>query len=237
MRDLVFVSYSHPDIAWLERLKIHLKPLERQGILAVWDDQRIRTGAQWQEEIRSALGRAKVAVLLVSPDFLASDFIAEQELPRLLDEPELTVVWVPVRTSNIAATKVGSYKAALDPKRSLAEMDEAEADRALVTVTEEIERAYRGKSPSSVSDGVRKLGARRRTLVIALAVMALAVAAAIGFRRSTKPEEAVTAPPAASAPPSATLHVEGDVVQNVGPGGNGVIGNQVNAGGKTTEGK
>ena len=71
-RDQVFISYSQQDSHWLERLQTVLKPLQRQGMLDVWADTRIQPGQVRKEKIQQALARAKVAVLLVSPDFLES---------------------------------------------------------------------------------------------------------------------------------------------------------------------
>ncbi len=81
----VFLCYSHKDQDWKERLRSHLAVLEDQGLLETWDDGRIGGGASWREEIRSALERARVAVLLVSAHSLTSRFILDVEVRRLLE--------------------------------------------------------------------------------------------------------------------------------------------------------
>ena len=66
-----------------ERLRVHLGLLERRNI-KIWTDKDIAPGMKWQDEIEDALSRTKVAVLMISTDFLSSDFITKQELPPLL---------------------------------------------------------------------------------------------------------------------------------------------------------
>ncbi|XXX82617.1 toll/interleukin-1 receptor domain-containing protein [Sorangium sp. So ce134] len=99
-RPTVFISYSHQDKTWKNRLVQHLKVLEKQGALEVWDSGRIGAGEDWQKEIEGAIERARVAVLLVSADFLASDFVLREEVPRLLNRRQaegLRVIPVLVR--------------------------------------------------------------------------------------------------------------------------------------------
>ena len=82
---LVFISYCHRDEAWKDRLVSHLGVLKHQGLLDLWDDRRIAGGTSWHDEICGAIAEASMAVLLVSAHFLTSQFILEQEVPRLLD--------------------------------------------------------------------------------------------------------------------------------------------------------
>src|SRR2546423_428981 len=83
-----FLSFSHNDIAWAERLQTHLQVAGRKGAISFWDDRQIRAGDRWADEIQKALDSSSVAVLLISPDFLASDFIADVEVPSLLRHQE-----------------------------------------------------------------------------------------------------------------------------------------------------
>ncbi len=88
LRDQVFICYSHEDDRWLDRLQVHLKPLEREHVIDPWSDRRLELGDDWCKRIDMALTRARAALLLVSADFLASDFISEAELPKLLPVAE-----------------------------------------------------------------------------------------------------------------------------------------------------
>ena len=143
MRSTAFVSYSHKDVKWLDRLNVMLTPLTRDG-MNVWSDQKIKPGALWADEIRKALADAKVAILLVSPDFLASKFIDENELPPLLAESErggLVILWIPIHFSNYKQTKIKNYQAAWEPSQPLASLSKSKLNQALVSISEAIAEA------------------------------------------------------------------------------------------------
>ena len=142
-RSGVFVSYSHVDRRWLERLRTNLTPYLRDERLVLWDDTKIAPGASWAAEIEHVLGEARVAVLLVTPEFLASDYVARVELPAVLRRArsDLTVMWIPIRASMYEATPLKVIQAAHDPGRPLASLTRPKQDEALVTISKHIAAA------------------------------------------------------------------------------------------------
>lgn len=93
-RTKIFISYAHEDESWREKLRVFLRPQERNGLIDVWDDKRIQTGDKWRLAIDAALTECGVAVLLVSPYFLNSDFIRDKELPRIFARHEAEGLWI-----------------------------------------------------------------------------------------------------------------------------------------------
>lgn len=80
----IFISYSHKDKRWFELLKIQLGALMVEGLFNVWSDQSIQAGEDWYAKILQGIAEARVAILLISADFLTSDFVRKEEIPRLL---------------------------------------------------------------------------------------------------------------------------------------------------------
>ena len=80
----VFVSYSHEDKKWCKKLRKYIKPLTNDGTIEVWSDQDLEYGDNWQDIIHEKLDKSSIAILLISVDFLNSEFIANSELPALL---------------------------------------------------------------------------------------------------------------------------------------------------------
>lgn len=144
-RTQVFISYSHKDSNWLERLHVHLKPLERPGLIDRWDDTRIRPGAKWREEIEKAIERARVVIMLISADFLASDFIITKELPPLLQAAAsggaliLPVIVSPCRFKKTQGLE--QFQAINSPDKPLTALNRTNREKIFLQVADAVEAA------------------------------------------------------------------------------------------------
>jgi nucleotide-binding universal stress UspA family protein len=145
-RSLIFVSYSHHDDQWLERLQVHLRPLARQGGIDLWDDTRIRAGDEWRREIEEAIEVCKVAVLVVTADFMASDFIDSNELPPLLQAAKqrgVRIISVLASSSNFEDTELARYQAINSPSKPLDMLPRGEQEAVFVKLYKEIRNSLR----------------------------------------------------------------------------------------------
>jgi hypothetical protein len=143
-RTEIFISYSRADRPWLTKIKTHLAPLVRKGHISTWADSDIDAGDKWREELERVLSRAKLAILLVTPSYLASDFIAEHELPPLLERAEkegLKILWIAVSSSSYEETPISSYQAVNDPARPLDGLTQANRNKELVEISRRIKKA------------------------------------------------------------------------------------------------
>ncbi len=137
----IFISYSHKDEEWLVEFKKMLKPSERGGKISIWDDTKIMVGNKWRDEIALALKESQVAMLLVTPDFLASDFIAEHELPPLLNAAYnngLRIFWVAISHCLYHETEIESYQAVNNPAMPLDGLAPSERNKEIARICRQI---------------------------------------------------------------------------------------------------
>jgi formylglycine-generating enzyme required for sulfatase activity len=109
----IFFSYARKDELLRDELNKHLKPLQQEGIITAWHDREIPPGAEWQNEIDRHLESAQIILLLISADFLASDYCYSFELKRALERHasnEARVIPVILRSCDWQNTPFGKLQ-------------------------------------------------------------------------------------------------------------------------------
>jgi hypothetical protein len=140
----VFISYSHKDAKWLEKLKQFLRPLEDKELIRVWDDTEIRPGSDWLGDISKALESARVAVFLVTQNFLDSPFIREKELPVLIEAAKnrgCLIFWIAVSSSTFEDSPLAKFQGAIPPNAPLDLMSDAEQSKVLYDIYRKMKAA------------------------------------------------------------------------------------------------
>lgn len=177
----VFVSYSHADDVWLERLRVHLRPLVRRGALDLWDDSRISPGQVWRDEITKALARAHVAILLISADFLASEFVVDNELPPLLQRAAHNgLLILPLIVSPclfVEHAELSRFQTVNSPDKPLSGMSRTEAESALASLARSVDRYFGLVAARPGPDAIPVVPARPDDGASSIAAMATGVTA------------------------------------------------------------
>jgi hypothetical protein len=147
-RDSVFISYAHADQVhekWKDRLLVYLRGIPSIGVFRVWDDSRIQPGQEWRSEIEYALKRTKVAVLMIGPNFLASEFIKSNELPSILGSSENEGVRILPIVTDYAPykhTDLGRFQAINAPDAPLESLSRSEQNRLLLRLAEAVAEVF-----------------------------------------------------------------------------------------------
>jgi len=118
----VFISYSHADKNWLDKLLKMLAPLVQDQMVEVWYDAKIKPSQEWRKEIENAMASARVAVLLVSDNFLSSEFISSEELPCFLKAAKMNqvkILWVALTPCMYEHTQLKDIQAVNKPSKPL----------------------------------------------------------------------------------------------------------------------
>ena len=154
----VFFSYSHKDEDLRDQLEVHLSGLRRQGVISTWHDRRITAGSEFENAIDKNLSEADVILLLVSPDFINSDYCYEREMTRAMERHkngEARVIPVILRACDWHELPFGQLLAA--PTDGKAVTKWADRDDAFLTIVQAIKAALKemgqkqSSSPAHVS--------------------------------------------------------------------------------------
>src|SRR6266487_4277041 len=161
----IFFCYAHEDEQLLNKLKNHLFPLKRTRLIDVWHDRDISAGTDWEQQIKSHLNQAQIILLLVSPDFMASDYCYGIEMQRALERHDLGEARViPIILRHVywqgVLGKLRALPTDARPIKSWPDLDEA-----LYNVTEGIRKVINEITPKSPPPPELQSNKRRLRLV------------------------------------------------------------------------
>lgn len=137
----IFISYCRKDEPFLYELQTHLKLLKREGLVQTWHDRLIDPGANWEKEIDHQLESASVILLLVSPDFLASEYCWGKEVARALERHasgQALVVPIIVRICDWKSTDLSTLQVL--PKDGLPVRRWSDSDEAYLDILSSLRR-------------------------------------------------------------------------------------------------
>jgi len=109
-----FISYSRKDLKYLEEFKVHISGLTRKGLIEDWTDQEIIPGKEWESILKEKLHSSDIIFFLVSPDFIASDYINDIEIKMALERyyrGEVIIVPIIIRPCDFDSIELNKFQA------------------------------------------------------------------------------------------------------------------------------
>jgi len=130
----IFISYSHKDENYLDDFQTHLSTLKRKELIEVWTDKGITPGQEWDSQIKGNLETADIIIFLVSPDFIASDYIHDIEIEKAIEKykrGENVIIPIVIRTCDFGSLEIAKFQAlpkGAKPVSTWADKDEVWSD-------------------------------------------------------------------------------------------------------------
>ncbi len=155
----VFFSYSHKDEELRDKLATHLKLLQRQRVINTWHDRVIPVGSEWDKQINDNLNEAHIILMLVSADFLASDYCWDVEITQAMQRHatgDAVVIPVILRPCDWNSAPFGRLQAA--PKNARPVTTWQNVDEAFLDITQKIRLVAENLRSNRTKDGAAKKG-------------------------------------------------------------------------------
>jgi len=164
-RSLVYVTFKSEDAVWRDRLR---SVLDRDTRIEEWDDSKLKPGDDFRKKMTEMVARTRVMVVLASPEYMAARLPLELELQPAIaaaNAGELTLLWVPVRAFDFAASPLGPFMSTVKPGAALDDMPTAEWTKALRVLYEAICDALGLQAlPPPKGDALKELAAKYSAL-------------------------------------------------------------------------
>lgn len=141
----LFISYSSKNTDFMQRFVTHLEPLKRNGTISFWYDRMIEPGTKWDDNIKQEMQQANVIVFLLSPDFLATTYIFEHEIPQAIRQQESQqsdLFFVELQACSWKKTGLGRFQQILHPEgtnKAVVTIGEPAADKQWITAVNALE--------------------------------------------------------------------------------------------------
>jgi hypothetical protein len=139
----IFCCYAQEDQKLLGKLRMHLSPLEREGRITIWADTNISAGSEREHELEKHLNTAQIILLLISANFMASDYSYSKEMTRAIERHErgeARVIPIILRPIYWQGTPFGKLQALPPDGKPIADADKNTQDRAFVRVVDGINK-------------------------------------------------------------------------------------------------
>lgn len=144
----IFISYAHKDEPFKEELELHLKTLQRRGIIETFSDREIRPGEVWEAEMMAKLQEAEMVLFLISPDFIGSDYMWDGEVKKALHrywKGELILIPILIRPADIKGLDIDRFQAL--PANGKAVSQWTDRDEAWLSVVQGLQKTIEVLSP------------------------------------------------------------------------------------------